>query len=256
MSRVNRHITLYTDAVPSGWAVAIALEELGLRYDVHYMQTKDGENKEEWFLKISPGGKLPAIVDHECHNYSVFETNAILMYVSDKANLGKLFPKKPFPRSETIQWTSFITGELAPRSRQAMELFESSIQCPGEMKQGYLEQVQKCVEVIEKRLGSKDECLRSDSIGHRDWIAADSYTIADIAGFCWIIWLERIGIHYDSYPHIQDWVHRMLLRHSVCKGLDIPTTNPIKTNLIVSNQMPKEHLVHFDGDDSASEAGN
>ena len=54
-------ITLYTAATPNGWKASITLEELGLAYDVTPINMQKMEQKEPWFLKINPNGRIPAM---------------------------------------------------------------------------------------------------------------------------------------------------------------------------------------------------
>ena len=51
-------IDLYTLETPNGWKVSIAPEELGLAYTVHPIALSKNEQKEEWFLKIDPNGRI------------------------------------------------------------------------------------------------------------------------------------------------------------------------------------------------------
>ncbi|MDE1939407.1 MAG: glutathione S-transferase N-terminal domain-containing protein, partial [Alphaproteobacteria bacterium] len=54
-------IDLYTAATPNGYKASVALEELALPYEVHYVQLGKLEQKQDWFLKINPNGRIPAI---------------------------------------------------------------------------------------------------------------------------------------------------------------------------------------------------
>ena len=47
-------IDLYTAATPNGYKVSIALEQLGLPYDLHALDLGANEQREDWFLRISP----------------------------------------------------------------------------------------------------------------------------------------------------------------------------------------------------------
>ena len=58
-------IDLYTWATPNGRKISIALEELGLPYEVHPINISEGEQFSTEFSVISPNQKIPAIVDRE-----------------------------------------------------------------------------------------------------------------------------------------------------------------------------------------------
>ena len=58
-------IDLYTWGTPNGRKISIMLEELGLAYRVHPVDITADEQFEPWFQEISPGGRIPAIVDQE-----------------------------------------------------------------------------------------------------------------------------------------------------------------------------------------------
>ncbi|MCD8476328.1 MAG: glutathione S-transferase N-terminal domain-containing protein, partial [Shewanella fodinae] len=83
-------IELYTAATPNGHKISIALEELGLDYQVHALDLAAKEQKQSAFLKINPNGRIPAIVDHDNDDFAVFESGAILLYLAEKT--GKLLP--------------------------------------------------------------------------------------------------------------------------------------------------------------------
>lgn len=54
-------ITLYTSGTPNGWKASILVEELQIPYKVHAISLSKSEQKEDWFLKINPNGRIPAI---------------------------------------------------------------------------------------------------------------------------------------------------------------------------------------------------
>ena len=86
-------IKLFYWPTPNGWKVSIALEEMGLAYEIHPVNIGAGEQFEPDFLKISPNNRMPAIVDPdgpEGGPHAVFESGAILLYLAEKT--GKLMP--------------------------------------------------------------------------------------------------------------------------------------------------------------------
>ena len=62
---------------PNGRKVLIALAELSLPYRVHWVDLSKGEQHEPGYLQLSPGGKIPALVDPDAP-VRLFESAAIL----------------------------------------------------------------------------------------------------------------------------------------------------------------------------------
>ena len=114
-------IELFTAATPNGWKVSVALEELGLPYTVRRIDLGKLEQKEEWFLKINPNGRIPAIVDHSNDGFTVFESGAILVYLAEKT--GRLLPTEANARSRVMQWLMFQMGGVGPMMGQANVFF-------------------------------------------------------------------------------------------------------------------------------------
>jgi GST-like protein len=77
-------IDLYTDATPNGWKVSVLLEEIGMAYTTHHVDIMKGAQKEAWFLKLCPNGRIPAIVDRDNADFAVFESGAIMLYLAKK----------------------------------------------------------------------------------------------------------------------------------------------------------------------------
>ena len=75
-------IELYTSPTPNGWKASITLEELEIPYQVTPIRLDKLEQKEEWFLKLNPNGRIPVITDD---GFPVFESGAIMVYLAEKA---------------------------------------------------------------------------------------------------------------------------------------------------------------------------
>ena len=56
-------IDLYTSPTPNGHKVSCTLEAMGLTYNVHSINLMKGDQNKPNFLKISPNGRIPAIID-------------------------------------------------------------------------------------------------------------------------------------------------------------------------------------------------
>ena len=89
-------IDFYAFDTPNGRKISVALEEMGLPYQVHVVDITKGEQTAPAFLKISPNNKIPAIIDPDGPGgqpISIFESGAILIYLAEKT--GKFLPKDP-----------------------------------------------------------------------------------------------------------------------------------------------------------------
>ena len=72
-----------------------------VEFDVTYINLRD---KPDWFLEISPHGKVPVLrVDDEV----LFESNAIAEYL-DEVVSPRLHPEDPIARARNRAWTDFV----------------------------------------------------------------------------------------------------------------------------------------------------
>jgi glutathione S-transferase len=79
-------ITLYTGQSPNGVKISITMEELVLPCNVRKIDMVANEQKSEWFEKINPNGRIPAITDvHEDgQEIRVFQSGSIIQYLVNR----------------------------------------------------------------------------------------------------------------------------------------------------------------------------
>ena len=65
----DKGITLYTAGTPNGWKANMIVEELKVPYKLHAVKLSDNEQKQEWFEKINPNGRIPAIGEPQHVNF-------------------------------------------------------------------------------------------------------------------------------------------------------------------------------------------
>src|SRR5438128_12521836 len=104
-------IELYTWGTPNGRKISIALEEMGLPYEVRPVNIGKDEQFTPEFLAISPNNKIPAIIDRDA-GLSVFESGAILMYLGDKT--GLFYPTEMPTRLRIHEWLMWQMGTVGP----------------------------------------------------------------------------------------------------------------------------------------------
>jgi len=200
-------ITLYTAPTPNGHKVSIALEELGLPYELRVLDLSKGEQKRPDFLAINPNGRIPAIVDHDADDFAVFESGAILIYLAEKT--GRLMPPDPQGRSRVIQWLMFQMGGVGPMMGQAnvfYRYFPTKIPAAIERYQG---ESRRLFEVLDGHLA------------HHEWLAGH-YSIADIANWAWVRTHRWSGVSIDGLPHLKRWRDAIRARPAVQRGIERP----------------------------------
>lgn len=200
-------ITLYTAPTPNGWKVSIALEEFSLPYETRVLDLGSREQKEDWFLRINPNGRIPAIVDHDESDFPVFESGAILLWLAEKT--GRLMPREPKARSVALQWLMFQMGNLGPMQGQA-HVFRNYAEEKIEFAiQRYYRESMRLYGILDERLGDVD------------YLAGD-YSIADIATWPWIRSHRNAGIELERFPALKAWFRRVAERPAVARGKNIP----------------------------------
>jgi GST-like protein len=204
-------IDLYTAATPNGWKVSIALEELGLPYELHVLDLGAGAQKQPEFLVINPNGRIPAIVDRDAGegggDFAVFESGAILVYLAEKT--GGLMPADAKGRSLVVQWLMFQMGGVGPMMGQANVVTRYFPEQLPAVIERYRRESRRLFEVLDTRLAD------------HEWLAGD-YSIADIANWSWVHTHEGPGVPVDGLPHLQRWLAAIAARPAVQKGIAAP----------------------------------
>ncbi|MBS9718780.1 glutathione S-transferase family protein [Pseudohalocynthiibacter aestuariivivens] len=205
-------IDLYTAKTPNGYKVSVTLEELDLPYTYHELDLSALEQKEDWFLKINPNGRIPAIIDRDAGDFAIFESGAIMMYLADKA--GRLLPTETEARSRVIQWLMFQMGGIGPMMGQANVFYRYHPEKIQPAIDRYQKESRRLFEVLDRRLAENT------------WLA-DDYSIADIANWCWVRRHEWSGISIDGLTHLQRWMQAMAERPACARGVNIPPDSEI-----------------------------
>jgi glutathione S-transferase len=200
-------IELFTAATPNGWKASITLEELEMPYTVRHISFDKREQKEPWYLKINPNGRIPTIVDHDNDDFAVFESGALMIYLAEKA--GKLLPKDVKGRSLVIQWLMFQMGGIGPMMGQANVFYRYAPERIPYAIERYQREVRRLFEVLDTRLADHE-------------FLADAYSIADIASWSWVRGYKWSGVSIEGLPNLTRWLHAIAARPAVKRGVDVP----------------------------------
>lgn len=200
-------IKLYTSATPNGQKVSIFLEEAGIPYEVHPISLGKGEQKEPWFLKINPNGRIPAILDPEEGDLPIFESGAILIYLAEKYRC--FLPTERRSRSEVLQWLMFQMGGIGPMQGQAGVFLRYVPEKIPYAIERYSRETRRLYEVLEGRLADRP-------------FLAGEISIADFATYPWLAAHGWSGISVEGLPHLQRWMASLAQRPGVQRGMAVP----------------------------------
>lgn len=203
-------IKVYTANTPNGIKIPMALEELGVDYDLIRLDLVKKEQKTPEFIAISPNGRIPAIVDEDVLDskgkpLSIFESGAILLYLAEKYK--DLLGKSAEDRIRVLEWLFFQMGGVGPMFGQ-VSFFKSTKAYPSKNAViRFQEEAKRLVAVLESRLETNQ------------WLAGAHYTIADIANYGWLRYAESADIELLDYPAVDSWRKAIESRFAIGKAL-------------------------------------
>lgn len=203
-------IDLYTWRTPNGRKVSVMLEEVELPYAAHPVDIGKDEQFAPDFLAISPNNKIPAIVDRDGPGggpYSVFESGAILLYLSEKAG-GRFLPRDARPRYDVMQWLMFQMGGVGPMFGQAHHFLRAREAVPYAIER-YRNEARRLYGVMEKRLSAHE-------------YLAGEYSVADIATYPWVGRHEMHQVDLADFPQVKRWFDAISARPAVQRGMKVP----------------------------------
>lgn len=204
-------ITLYTWGTPNGRKISIALEELGLTYEVRLIDITRQAQFDPAFLALNPNNKIPVLVDDDGPDgvpITLIESGAILLYLAEKH--GALIPAGSRERYEMLQWLMFQMGSVGPMLGQAHHFLRFAPERIHYAIDRYTGEAARIYDVLNTRLDG------------RHWLAGGTYSIADIATYPWIARHDWQGVDLARYPEQQRWFMAMADRPAVQRGMEIP----------------------------------
>lgn len=199
-------VDLWYAPTPNGWKVTIFLEESGLPYRILPIRLKQGAQHEPAFRAISPGGKMPALIDHGPPRVTVFESGAILLHLAEKT--GRFLPCDAQVRARTIAWLFWQMAALGPTLGQH-----------GHFRLYADEKIPYAIARFHDETIRLYGVLETQLAGGGPFIVGDDYTIADMACFPWIMTHKAQGIDLAAFPAVAAWFAMMRVRPGVQAGL-------------------------------------
>lgn len=223
---VGKHpLQLYSLATPNGQKVTIMLEELlaigkPAEYDAWLIRIGDGDQFGSGFVEANPNSKIPALMDHSANPpRRVFESGAILLYLAEK--FDAFLPHDPVARTESLNWlfwqmgaAPYLGGGFGHFYHYAPVKIEYAID-------RFTMEVKRQLDVLDRHLAD------------HQFMAGDSYSIADMAIWPWYGRMVKGGVYGDaatfidgaSYRNVARWESEIATRPAVRRGIMVNSTS-------------------------------
>jgi glutathione S-transferase len=150
LTLISHHLCPYVQRA------AITLRENGVPFERRYI---DLANKPDWFLKLSPLGKVPILVIDD--NVVLFESSVIAQYVNEIGG-GNLLSADPLVKYSQLAWMEFASQVIAGIGRLYNADSQSTFHSARTNLESYFQRLEQ-------------------NLNNGPWFADDHFTLVDAA---------------------------------------------------------------------------
>lgn len=179
----------------NGYKVRLTLSQLKIDYEWIPVDLVNKEQKQDWFLKLNPNGKVPTLVDDD---FSIWESNAILLYLGRKYSPNNLMPQDIKKLGVMLEWIMFEATTLSKNISGAR--FLTKYMPPEKLNKDelnkYRKDARRALKIIDEHL-SKNNFFAGD------------YSMADISCYCQIFVASEGEVSLSEFSNIQAWMKRV-----------------------------------------------
>jgi len=177
----------------------IILRAKQVEFDVTYVNLQD---KPDWFLEISPHGKVPVL---KVNDDILFESNAIAEFLEEQVE-PRLHPSDPIKRARNRAWTDYVPTFAGAVSGIYYAKDESAL---ADAIEAAAAPLSKLEEAIEKERGNSGPYFNGADLSLVDAAYAPFF--------------QRLGMVYDKlglsvldgYPNVKAWSGTLLGTDSI-----------------------------------------
>ena len=187
-------IDLYFWTTDNGYKGRMAIEESGLPHTLKPVNLARREQFAPEFLKISPGHKIPALVDSSGPGgapITLCESGAILKYLAQKSGNG-LYPADPRRCVSVDQWLFYGSATFTTLAQQFGHFVVRSAEDVPAAKKYYTDILTDMLAMLDRHLA-----------GHQ--YVAGEYSVADISMYPDVHLHGVVDIGLEPYPNVRRW---------------------------------------------------
>jgi GST-like protein len=218
-------LKFYFNGSPNPTKVALFLEEAGLEFEPHAVDTRRGHQFDPAFLAINPNGKVPALIDGDV---TVFDSNAILLYLAEKT--GKFLPANtPAARGELLSWLMFVATGVGPFSGQAVHFKNFAPEKVPYAHNRYQYEAERHYGILDARLAK------------RRYLVGDAYGIVDMAAWGWARMIPfAMGEEaWAKFPNVKRLVDEISARPAAARAIALKDKFTFKAEM---DEEARQHM--------------
>ncbi|HEV7803444.1 MAG TPA: glutathione S-transferase family protein [Burkholderiales bacterium] len=185
--------------------------ELGVEYERIDAGLHFGVNHTPEYKAMNPNGLVPTIDDE---GFILWESHAIVRYLSRKHGTGTLWPEEASSAADADRWMEWYSTTMWPNLRP---IFHNLIRTAPEKRN--MAQVEESRKLLSANLAIVDA-----NLAHRDYVAGQRFTMADIPmGVACYRWFN-LPIERPALPNLERWYRQICERPAFAKHCMLPLT--------------------------------
>jgi glutathione S-transferase len=156
-----------------------------------------GETRTPEFLgEVNAGGRIPVL---QIGDRFLPESNAACFWLADGSHL---IPQDRYARADMLRWMFWEQYSHEPHVA-TLRFWRSIIGEAG------LDEAQRGQIGAKQAAGDAALRLMDEHLGHREWLAGDAFSLADIALYAYTHVAGEAGFDLSAYPAVQGWLDRV-----------------------------------------------
>jgi glutathione S-transferase len=176
----------------NAYKAALTLELAGADWEPRFVDYFGGETRTPEYRALNLMGEVPILLHN---NLVLSQSGVILDYLAE--SLGQFGPDDAAERREILRWMFFDNHKLTSYTA-TLRFMRTFGDAPDPV----------ILRFLRGRAETAWGILDSHLAGRR-FVVGEHLTIADLSLCGYLFWPEEIGVDWNGYPHIRDWLARI-----------------------------------------------
>lgn len=179
--------------------VLALIRHLGIAVELDHRELSKGEHKTPEITALNPNGLLPILVDGD---FVLFESNAIMQYLSDKHGPTELYPADLNARAKVNQWLSWQMCHLSQTT--GPYVFENLVKPLFDMGEPDTVRLDKVAVDFKKYVAVLD-----GQLGNQTFVTGDHLTLADFSIASNLMYADIAKMPWQDFANVRAWYARV-----------------------------------------------